>query len=336
MSQASSETALRYITMLRFIPKYPAKRTVKEIEYHLDNRDFFVSSRTIERDLIKLSNHFGLTCDDRSKPHGWSFLEGSRGIELAYMDRVEALSLQMAEKYLKDLLPHNNYERINNLFKQANSVLKDAPDSNLINWGNKVRISHNAQRLIAPEIDQTIQDIVYKSILNEKKLKIDYRKTNAKKSESRIINPLGLVLQGVVHRVICTMSPDFEITRHLPLHRFKGAEELDEYIEMPLGFDIDHFINEEGGLGFPRSNKKQKIKLLFKEWSGYHLTETPLSENQIIKKVDGKLLLEASVRLTDQLRWWILGFGEDVEVLEPDSLRKEIVRNIENMSELYS
>ena len=105
---------------------------------------------------------------------------------------------------------------------------------------------------------------------------------------------------------------------------------------MPLGFDIDHFINEEGGLGFPRSNKKQKIKLLFKEWSGYHLTETPLSENQIIKKVDGKLLLEASVRLTDQLRWWILGFGEDVEVLEPDSLRKEIIKNIENMSELYS
>ena len=52
--------------------------------------------------------------------------------------------------------------------------------------------------------------------------------------------------------------------------------------------------------------------------------------------MDGKLLLEASVRLTDQLRWWILGFAEDVEVLEPDSLRKEIVKNIENMSELYS
>ena len=28
-----------------------------------------------------------------------------------------------------------------------------------------------------------------------------------------------------------------------------------------LGFDIDHFINEEGGLGFPRSNKKQKINI---------------------------------------------------------------------------
>ena len=335
MTQASSETALRYITMLRFIPKYPAKRTVKEIQYHLDSRDFSVSVRTIERDLVKLSNHFGLTCDDRNKPHGWSFLDGSRGIELAYMDRVEALSLQMAEKYLKDLLPHNNYERIDNLFRQANSTLEESPDSNLINWGKKVRISHNAQRLIAPEVDKTIQDIVYQSILNEKKLRIDYKKTNAKKSEKRVINPLGLVLQGVVYRVICTMSPDFEITRHLPLHRFKGAEELDEMIEVPVGFDIDHFINEEGGLGFPKSTKKEKVKLLFKEWSGYHLTETPLSENQITKKVGDKLLLEASVLLTDQLRWWILGFADDVEVIEPESLRNEIMTNVRKMRKIY-
>ena len=335
MTQASSETALRYITMLRFIPKYPAKRTVKEIEYHLDNRDFFVSSRTIERDLIKLSNHFGLTCDDRSKPHGWSFLQGSRGIELAYMDRVEALSLQMAEKYLKDLLPHNNYERINNLFKQANSVLKDAPDNDLINWANKVRIAHDSQRFIAPKIDLAIQDIVYKAILNENKLSIDYKKTNAKKPEKRIINPLGLVLQGVVHRVICTMSPNFEITRHLPLHRFKGAKELDEPIDIPQDFDIDDFIIE-GDLGFPRSNKKETVKLLFKEWSGYHLTETPLSEDQVIKNLNGKLLLEATVRLTDQLRWWILGFADDVEVLEPNSLRKEIIKNVKNMNRIYS
>lgn len=131
------------------------------------------------------------------------------------------------------------------------------------------------------------------------------------------------------------MSPDFEITRHLPLHRFKGAEELDEMIEVPVGFDIDHFINEEGGLGFPKSTKKEKVKLLFKEWSGYHLTETPLSENQITKKVGDKLLLEASVLLTDQLRWWILGFADDVEVIEPESLRNEIMTNVRKMRKIY-
>ena len=335
MSQASSETALRYISMLRFIPKYPAKRTVKEIEYHLDNLDYSVSKRTIERDLIKLENYFGLHCDDRSKPHGWSFIEGSRGIELAAMDKVEALSLQMAEKYLKDLLPHNNYERINNLFKQANSLLENAPNTELITWADKVRIAHDSQRLIAPEIDPSIQDIVYRALLSENKLSIHYKKTNAKKPEKRIINPLGLILQGVVHRIICTMSPDFKIIRHLPLHRFKDAEELDESIDVPEFFDIDLFILEEN-LGFPKSDKKEKVKLSFREWSGYHLTETPLSENQVIKEEDGKLLLEASVRLTEQLRWWILGFAEDVEVIEPESLREDIIDNINRMRNIYS
>ena len=186
-----------------------------------------------------------------------------------------------------------------------------------------------------PEIDPSIQDIVYRALLSENKLSIDYKKTNAKKPEKRIINPLGLILQGVVHRIICTMSPDFKIIRHLPLHRFKDAEELDESIDAPEFFDIDSFITEEN-LGFPKSDKKEKVKLSFREWSGYHLTETPLSENQVIKEEDGKLLLEASVRLTEQLRWWILGFAEDVEVIEPESLREDIIDNINRMRNIYS
>ena len=34
--------------------------------------------------------------------------------------------------------------------------------------------------------------------------------------EKRIINPLGIVLQGVVHRLICTMDDSPDLPRHLP------------------------------------------------------------------------------------------------------------------------
>ena len=46
------------------------------------------------------------------------------------------------------------------------------------------------------------------------------------------------------------------------------------------------------------------------------ITKTALQE-------DGRILVEATVSDTADLRWWLLGFGSSVEVLEPTSLREQ-------------
>jgi len=334
MAQSSNQTALRYLQMLSLIPKYPVKITSKEIKDRLSDLDYSISKRTIERDLLKLETPFGLFCDERSIPYGWSFIDGSTGSQLAAMDKVEALSLSMAKEYLINLLPVSNYVRINNLFNQANSILDESPESQLIRWRDKIRITSNSQPLIAPTIDPIINNTINSALLNEKKLIVDYKKASANISEERIINPFGLILQGVVYRVICTMSPDYTIIRHLPLHRFKGANEINEKIEIPRNFDIDEYISGEN-LGFPKSDKNLKIKLVFEKAAGYHLTETPLSTDQTIEEKDGELIVKATVRDTEKLRWWVLGFAESVKVLEPHSLKSEIEGKIKKMMEIY-
>ena len=35
------------------------------------------------------------------------------------------------------------------------------------------------------------------------------------------------------------------------------------------------------------------------------------------------------------MRWWILGFADDVEVIEPESLRNEIMTNVRKMRKIY-
>lgn len=59
-----------------------------------------------------------------------------------------------------------------------------------------------------------------------------------------------------------------------------------------------------------------------------HLYETPLSMDQVITpdKQDGWVRVEATIRDTSQLRWWLLGFGEQVQVLRPSSLRRYVER----------
>ena len=86
-----------------------------------------------------------------------------------------------------------------------------------------------------------------------------------------------------------------------------------------------------------RTEKKIRVELLFDATTGFHLSETPLSQDQKFQQEKaGKIRIIASVADTEQLRWWILGFGESVEVLKPKSLREEFKERSQSLNRLYS
>ena len=251
------------------------------------------------------------------------------------MDKVEALSLSLAEKYLEPLMPIENYERIRNLFDRANNTLESSEQSQLKKWRDRVRVLPQSQRLEPPLINQEVQSNIYDALLNGEQLDVQYLKANSKLAKKRTVNPLGIVLMGIVHRLICTMDPDFKIIRHLPLHRFKTANANGETSIEPENFDIDDYLDKES-LSFLRTEKKIKIELLFRGNTGFHLSETPVSKDQKYKEEkNGKIRISGTVADTEQLRWWILGFGENVEVIKPKALRDEVKNRVKLLYSIY-
>jgi predicted DNA-binding transcriptional regulator YafY len=51
---------------------------------------------------------------------------------------------------------------------------------------------------------------------------------------------------------------------------------------------------------------------------------------------DGALHLQAKVVNTEQLRWWLLGFGDKVEVIKPKTLRQELAQIAASLHATYS
>ncbi|CAB0151725.1 hypothetical protein PSI9734_02093 [Pseudidiomarina piscicola] len=68
------QTVLRYLLMLRHVPKQPQKIDVNTLRERLAEHGVDVSIRTIQRNLVELSEVFPLTTDERCKPYGWSLL----------------------------------------------------------------------------------------------------------------------------------------------------------------------------------------------------------------------------------------------------------------------
>ena len=50
---------------------------------------------------------------------------------------------------------------------------------------------------------------------------------------------------------------------------------------------------------------------------------------------EGKIKIKATVADTSQLRWWLLGFGPQVEILKPKFLRKEFLGYSISLANIY-
>jgi predicted DNA-binding transcriptional regulator YafY len=331
---SNHETLHRQWQMLRLIPRYPYKITAKQLYEKLHAENYVVTKRTIERDLMTLSESFPIVSDERDKPYGWSWAKDGVVFDLPGLSSTEALTFNLVEQHLKPILPASTLTQLQPYFVTASEKLASmAVHSPAHSWLDKVRVIQPTQTLLPPTIDSEAQRVVSEGLLQDKQLKVAYQKRGDGKTEEYVIHPLGLVERGQMIYLVCTMF-SYQDVRILALHRIRYAEMLEESSKRPKGFSLDDYI-ESGAFGFG-GGETIRLKAIFKNPAGDHLHETPLSVDQVLSAQDDSYLkLTATVVNTEQLRWWLLGFGEQVEVLAPAHLRKAIVQSAQALAEIY-
>ena len=328
-----SETYLRQWTMLRMIPRAPRKIDSRTLLDKLADSGFVVSKRSIERDLISLSAIFPLQSDERSKPYGWSWT-GKDVFDIPSMEPNTALTFALASQFLEPLLPRSSQKHLEPYFIQAKQVLKKIEKSGLGKWPDKVRILGRGQKLLARDVPPKILDTVYEAILTGKRLMVSYKPRDEDNAREYEMNPLGLVFRDAVIYIVCSLW-DYDEIKQFVMHRITKTELLDKKCRLPKNFNLDDYI-ASGEFHFPVNEKMIRLKVLFSPDAAIHLKETQLSDDQTSKEQkDGRILIEATVQDTLELRWWLLGFGDNAEVVKPISLRKEFKQTAENLSKYY-
>jgi len=329
-----TDTTLRQLKLLEILPRQPFKKSPQNLQDDLSQIGFEVSIRTIQRDLKVLSGILPLVSDERDKPYGWSWHKSAQGLNPA-MDPIEALTFSLAEEYLEPIMPSKNFKRMKIFFDRANNVLNEMNKSSIKRWRDNVRVVPQWQSLIAPEIDEKVEAEIYDALFKGNQLTVKYLKRGESKPQIRTVNPLGIVLQGVVHRLVCAMEENPDVPRHLPIHRFKSAEWNGKKVTQSKDFNIDEFVQSQN-IGFLISSKPINLEAKFNSMTGFHLTETPVRKDQKLEQLkDGSYLLKAKLPDTSQLRWWLLGFGSGVEILKPLKLRKEFKEISNNLGNIY-
>jgi predicted DNA-binding transcriptional regulator YafY len=292
-----------------------------------------VSLRTVQRDLNALAETFPLDFDE-SKPQGWCWRPGAGQLEIPSMDAHAALTFNLVEEYMQNLLPRSTLSHMAPWFDAAQGVASSQA-STVTKWRDKLRvIPHTLNKVPAP-IDPDIQTTIYNGLFNEKQIQVTYRAiTTGKEAKTYPVHPLGLVVMEQVVYLVCTVK-DYQDARFLALHRIDTAELLDATAVRPTTFDIDEFILREFGIRLGR--EPIDLALRIRGVLAKYLAETPVSADQTLTPIDDAWTrVEVKVQDTIQLRTWLRSLGPDAVVESPDFLRNQLNDEWRELVKLYS
>ncbi len=330
-----SDTLSRQWLMLQWIPRHPHKATARELVERLQIEGHTVSKRTVERDLAELSEVFPLTADERNKPFGWSWQRDAPQFSVPGMSPLQGLVLNLAHSHMESLLPAHLLKPLEPYFRQANATLqRSLGKSGLRAWNKRVAVVQPTQPLLSPKVNDKALAAVHAALAEERQIELHYRRRAAEKAMTYRVHPLGLVYRGVLGYLVCTVA-DYEDPRMFALHRIEAVKALDIAVRVPTGFDLQTYA-QSGAFGF-MDNGPIKLVLRMEVPAAEHLRETLLSENQTIAldEADGWVRVTATVRDTSQLRWWLMGFGDQVETVMPLSLRQDMAAAFKRAASNY-
>lgn len=331
-----SDTLFKRIQILKLLPKFPARISTSDIHQRLESEGFKLTKRTVQRDLNDLAKLFAIESDGNKDIPGWCWQADAEKIELPEMDPSVALTFQMVKEHLQKFMPPSVISGLSGYFSNADKLLMGLKDNSLTDWSSKIATLSRTQPLIAPKLDSDILSNIYMALLSETQITAHYQ-PKLEEPRDYTINPLGIVVVDQVIYLVGTLW-EYKDIKQFALHRFIKVDNQKSGIIKSKDFDLKEYI-ESGQFYFPVANQDKTINLKLKanKWIAKHLEEVSLSDNQVIKPIEDSESFEisATVENTQQLRWWLNGFGDGVEVLQPSHLREEYIQLSKNLRSIY-
>ena len=304
---------------LEILKRIPRKRKITASELHQDilAAGFERDLRSIQRQLDTLSAHFDIDRDDRSKPFGYCWKENSVGLSIPGLNEKESVLLALAEQQMRNILPASLMLSMTGFFDQARYNLGLVEVSNSAKaWQKKVRVVSTTQPLLPPKLKPGVFETVSDALYSDHWLEVDYVNLNKEDKTAKVM-PLGLAQQGARLYLVCRFE-GYDDERSLALHRIQQARDTGFLFKRPKDFDLKQY-DDDGRFGFG-NGKKIKLTFRISKIYGEHIVESPLAADQQIKDHGDTYEISATVVDSDQLLWWLRGFGNELKVLHPKGL----------------
>lgn len=332
-ANSTRHTLTRQWELLKLLPNRGPGLTALDLQNRLRDAGHDSTKRTIERDLVELSQIFPLQCNDKGTPYGWYWIPGSSA-ELPGVSLSEALTLRMVEDSIRPLIPAVMLKTLEARFNLARQKLEAMNKENpSARWLDKVSSVQPELTQIPAEIRGDLLDVIQHALMNDTQLSCRYYSAHKNQFHSFILNPLGLIQRAHTTYLIATAEP-FDDVRQFVVHRFEEAHLLASACVKPDGFSLQDYV-ASGAMQFG-THQKIQLNAWVTEGLARLLQEAPLSDDMLLVEEDQGSSLTATVNDSWEFKWWVLSHAGSIQIRKPKHLRDEITQRLQAALELHA
>jgi predicted DNA-binding transcriptional regulator YafY len=299
---------------------------------HLDElaEDLGCVRRTVYRDLDALMlAGFPVISEKRAGRVYYRFLETFRLGDVPFTPD-EILALVFSEDLLRALEGTVFHDSIRSALGKIRAGLSPELSEYLARLGEAFRVLPGPHKSYA-HLRDTIQAL-HDAVLGRRTLRIRYRTGRTGAVSTRDLDPYrvwyrsgGLYVVGFDHK-------SGEI-RTFAVERIREIAETEERFRRDAGFDFEAYVADSFGV---ISEPATVVRILFdRRWAGYVEEHRWHPSQKRLRRPGGRVELQMEVGGTAELRTWILSFGSGAEVIEPEALREEVMRELRDAAARY-
>lgn len=319
----------RQLYILQLLAKSHTGFTSEEIRSKLMRMGIEVSKKTVDRDIDNLSVGFGIYEETRNgKTY---YIADKININDIAFNFSELLSLYFIRELLRAYKGIDVGRTANELVDKIISSVPNINKEYLHGLEDMVKVGL-PDVIEEKELDPDVLEKIEDGIMNHKSIDIKYYSFNKNEVTERRVDPyLVDIDEGCYHLIgYCHLRNSI---RDFRISRIKGIKLTDELFIKPEGFYEKYKQSKFDKLS---GSRRTTIKVIFKGYAARYVKEYEKRKaDKIVQNPDGTITFIREAALTEDLSRWVLGYGDEAEVLEPAELKEMIKETVENMYRIY-
>jgi len=287
-----------------------------------------VSSKTIQRDLEYMRYQLDAPIEYSAKHRGYYYTEENFNLPALSMKESDLFGMYLSEKLLIQYKGTPIYKSLCSVFKKIEQSLPDKISMYPANDQEKFTVFPPFSTTVLPNVWKVLLDCLRSS----HQVKIQH-KNPGREPVDRTIDPYqGVRFEGDWYVVgQCYLRNEI---RTFSMSRILTAKKTGEIFQIPTDFNFKKLSGSHFGVHW--SDDEIKVKIRFNIRVADYVRERTWHPSQkIVECETGDVVLSLTVNHLLELKRWILSWGGDAQVLEPNYFARDIMEAVNDTAALY-
>lgn len=296
--------------------------------------------RTVHRKIKTIENQLGFPVYEEISPQGRHKIYK---LEQSYVKKLPQISVPDINLSLSEIIALYMLKgegtvfkgteigrKINSCFKKLALFLPDTTASRLEKIST---LSLTTQKFFKVYTDkEDIISTLTDAILDSKTCYVKYHSFYDDQEKSFAIDPLHFFENnGGLYLIVKTTT--FKDIRTLAIERIMEITKSEKSFEYPDDFNPDDLLSSAFNICF---DDPVNVKIWFSADQARYIKERNWAKDQHIdEQKDGSLILSMKTSGWWDVKRWVISYGSDAMVLEPEEMKNEIITELKSLVELY-